>query len=88
MEVHAALPVALHEIDYQEAVFVWISALQVALSRPACRDKAKKASQAELLPLSHHCSTARPAAMPLSRMLHDMCAHKCKKMSPHLDAET
>ncbi len=83
MDVHGALPSALHEIDYQEAVFVWISVLQVALSRPACRDKAKKALQAELLPLTHHCSTTRPAAMPLSHMLHDMCAHNC----PHLDAE-
>lgn len=57
MDVHRALPVALHEIEYQQAVFVGVSALQVALSRPARRDKAKEALQAELLPLSHHCST-------------------------------
>lgn len=88
MEVHAALPVGLHEIIYQEAVFVWVSALQVALSRPACRNKAKKALQAELIPLTQHSSAARPAAVPLSRKLHDMCPYKCKKMSPHIDAET
>ena len=88
VEVHGALPVALHEVYYQQAVFVWVSALQEALSRPACRDKGKKALQAELLPFSHHCSTASPAAMPLSRMLPDMCAYKCKKLTPHLDAET
>ncbi|KAA6426684.1 MAG: hypothetical protein FRX49_03794 [Trebouxia sp. A1-2] len=57
---------------------------EIALSRPACRDKAKKALQAELLPFSHHRSTARPAAMRQSQLLHDICVHKCK----NLDAET
>ena len=62
--------VCMQHGQYQEAILVWVAALQVALRMPACRDKCQQAVQGKLPALAFHCSTSRPAGIMSRHQTH------------------